>query len=165
MTRNESGFTIIEVVLVLAIAGLIFLVVFLALPALQRSQRDSQRRSDLGRFMSQLETYASNNSGNYPSVAAAEDESATGFAANYLRNDGADFSDPQNDPDGDGSYEIDGDTGTAAPSLSDDADTIVYRLNAACGTSEGTFASGTGNRSVAAMIALENGIAYCQDNR
>lgn len=34
---TKKGFTIIEVVLVLAIAGLIFLMVFLALPALQRS--------------------------------------------------------------------------------------------------------------------------------
>ena len=41
-SENKKGFTIIEVVLVLAIAGLIFLMVFLALPALQRSQRDSQ---------------------------------------------------------------------------------------------------------------------------
>ena len=37
---NKKGFTIIEVVLVLAIAGLIFAMVFIALPALQRSQRD-----------------------------------------------------------------------------------------------------------------------------
>ena len=47
---NKQGFTIIEVVLVLAIAGLIFLTVFLALPALQRSQRDSQRKRDMGLF-------------------------------------------------------------------------------------------------------------------
>ena len=46
---TRGGFTIIEVVLVLAIAGLIFLMVFIALPALQRSQRDTQRRNDLGR--------------------------------------------------------------------------------------------------------------------
>ncbi|MCL2869540.1 prepilin-type N-terminal cleavage/methylation domain-containing protein, partial [Candidatus Saccharibacteria bacterium] len=36
--KTRQGFTIIEVVLVLAIAGLIFLMVFIALPALQRSQ-------------------------------------------------------------------------------------------------------------------------------
>ena len=46
----RGGFTIIEVVLVLAIAGLIFLMVFIALPALQRSQRDTQRRDDIARF-------------------------------------------------------------------------------------------------------------------
>lgn len=41
---QKNGFTIIEVVLVLAVAGLIFLMIFLALPALQRSQRDTQRK-------------------------------------------------------------------------------------------------------------------------
>lgn len=43
---NKKGFTIIEVVLVLAIAGLIFAMVFIALPALQRSQRDHSREND-----------------------------------------------------------------------------------------------------------------------
>lgn len=47
---KQRGFTIIEVVLVLAIAGLIFLVVFLAVPALQASQRNQQRTSDLARL-------------------------------------------------------------------------------------------------------------------
>ena len=47
---QKNGFTIIEVVLVLAVAGLIFLMVFLALPALQRSQRDTQRKSDIARL-------------------------------------------------------------------------------------------------------------------
>ena len=44
MNKDKNGFTIIEVVLVLAIAGLIFLMVFIALPALQRSQRDTQKK-------------------------------------------------------------------------------------------------------------------------
>lgn len=52
MRNSKKGFTIIEVVLVLAIGGLIFLMVFIALPALQRSQRDTQRKDDLARFMS-----------------------------------------------------------------------------------------------------------------
>lgn len=43
---NKKGFTIIEVVLVLAIAGLIFAMVFITLPALQRSQRDHSREND-----------------------------------------------------------------------------------------------------------------------
>ena len=45
--KTKKGFTIIEVVLVLAIAGLIFLMVFVALPQLQSSQRDTQRRQDM----------------------------------------------------------------------------------------------------------------------
>ena len=61
--KKEKGFTIIEVVLVLAIAGLIFLMVFIALPALQRSQRDTQRKNDLARLNTALTSYQSNNKG------------------------------------------------------------------------------------------------------
>ncbi|TAL14013.1 prepilin-type N-terminal cleavage/methylation domain-containing protein [Patescibacteria group bacterium] len=64
--RKEKGFTIIEVVLVLAIAGLIFLMVFIALPALQRSQRDSARKSEVGTVASAITSYQSNNRGSAP---------------------------------------------------------------------------------------------------
>ena len=60
--NTKQGFTIIEVVLVLAIAGLIFLMVFVALPALQRSQRDTARRNDLSRVDTSLVQYQTNNS-------------------------------------------------------------------------------------------------------
>ena len=58
--NNKKGFTIIEVVLVLAIAGLIFLMVFVALPALQRSQRDTARRNDIARVDTSLTQYQTN---------------------------------------------------------------------------------------------------------
>ena len=72
----KGGFTIIEVVLVLAIAGLIFLMVFLALPALQRSQRDSERQRMLGNLTAQVQKYQQNNNGRLPndgSTPAQED--------------------------------------------------------------------------------------------
>ena len=61
--KNRTGFTIIEVVLVLAIAGLIFLMVFIALPALQRSQRDQARRMDVGLVTAAVKNWRSNNRG------------------------------------------------------------------------------------------------------
>ena len=67
--KTKKGFTIIEVVLVLAIAGLIFMMVFLALPALQRAQKDTQRRDDLARFASQITQYQTNNRGRVPNTA------------------------------------------------------------------------------------------------
>ncbi len=60
-SNKQQGFTIIEVVLVLAIAGLIFLTVFLALPALQKSQRDNARKADVGNVVSALQSYLSDN--------------------------------------------------------------------------------------------------------
>ena len=155
LKRNESGFTIIEVVLVLAIAGLIFLVVFLALPQLQRSQRDSQRRSDAGRLLTALETYASNNNGTYPPASEVDD-----FVDAYLTNDDAVFQDPSGND-----YDVTRTTGN--PNLGDvDPDgTVYYGFGRQCAGTEGDFEDGGGNRKVAVMFPLENGIAYCQDNR
>jgi prepilin-type N-terminal cleavage/methylation domain-containing protein len=59
--KQRKAFTIIEVVLVLAIAGLIFLMVFIALPALQRSQRNTRRRQDISRIATAVTDYQANN--------------------------------------------------------------------------------------------------------
>ncbi len=69
INKTRKGFTIIEVVLVLAIAGLIFLMVFIALPALQRSQRDQARKNDVSTIASAVTTYTSNNRGAFPSAS------------------------------------------------------------------------------------------------
>ena len=61
--QQKQGFTIIEVVLVLAVAGLIFLMVFIALPALQRTQRDTQRRNDYSMLSTAVTNYSTNNGG------------------------------------------------------------------------------------------------------
>jgi prepilin-type N-terminal cleavage/methylation domain-containing protein len=64
--RTGKGFTIIEVVLVLAIASMIFLMVFLAVPALQANTRDTARKDDVSKIVAGLASYASNNSGKLP---------------------------------------------------------------------------------------------------
>jgi prepilin-type N-terminal cleavage/methylation domain-containing protein len=59
----KKGFTIIEIVLALAVAGLIFLMVFLALPALQRAQRDKARRQDVSVVAGAIQQWRANNRG------------------------------------------------------------------------------------------------------
>lgn len=66
LKRISRGFTIIEVMIVLAIAGLILAIVFIAVPQLQRSTRDNQRQNIAARIKSEMENYASNNQGVYP---------------------------------------------------------------------------------------------------
>lgn len=66
--QQRRGFTIIEVVLVLAIAALIILMVFIAWPALQRTQRDQARKSDVALIGSTISTFKSNNKGKLPSI-------------------------------------------------------------------------------------------------
>src|SRR6185312_7970966 len=63
---NGEGFTIIEVMIVLAIAGLILLIVFLAVPALQRSSRNTQRKNDAAAVGGAVANFISNNGGTVP---------------------------------------------------------------------------------------------------
>ena len=58
---KKKGFTIIEVALVLAIAGLIFMMVFITLPQVWRTQRDTQRRDDMLTFVQRLKNFQTNN--------------------------------------------------------------------------------------------------------
>jgi prepilin-type N-terminal cleavage/methylation domain-containing protein len=67
---DNKGFTIIEVMIVLAIAGLILLIVFLAVPALQRNARNTSRKSDAGRVASAAANFITNNQGALPTTTA-----------------------------------------------------------------------------------------------
>jgi prepilin-type N-terminal cleavage/methylation domain-containing protein len=89
--NKQKGFTIIEVVLVLAIAALIFLMVFIALPALQRSQRDTQRKADVARVQTAIQNYQSNNRNAIP---ADEDAFNKVLIPKYLTVGGDSFADP-----------------------------------------------------------------------
>lgn len=94
----KKGFTIIEVALVLAIGGLIFLMVFVALPGLRASQRDTSRRSDITKVVDKIKEFQTNNRGGIPSGTgtigyngSASGSSWAGFYHDYL---GENFLDP-----------------------------------------------------------------------
>lgn len=85
---KKRGFTIIEVVLVLAIAGLIFLMVFIALPALQRSQRNTRRREDISRISTAVTQYlASNNKLPFWVDGSGNNVIDYKFVTNYVESD------------------------------------------------------------------------------
>ncbi len=164
--RNQKmatmrGFTIIEVVLVLAIAGLIFLMVFVALPSMQRSQRDTQRREDMARFMTAIQNYQANNSNKLPDLSTE----ATSFMNNYLKQDAGEFVDPSGND-----YVISvttfGENPTVGIDLSSedwDGKTIHYVPGGKC-AGEGKAAKATGSRSYAILYKLEGSGTYCSDN-
>ena len=154
--KTKAGFTIIEVVLVLAIAGLIFMMVFIALPALQRSQRDTQRNSDIGRLQSALNNYQASNRNaiptDGPTTVEGHEEKLTGteapsrgtwayFYDNYLLVGAGGSTDTFADPDGD-PYSLIVDTcGEDGQKVTGDCQNKVQRYNV-------TFdeqASGTGD--------------------
>ena len=72
LKRKTEGFTIIEVLIVLAIAGLILLIVFLAVPALQRNARNSSRKNDASRIATASSNFVNNNNGTQPAATVAD---------------------------------------------------------------------------------------------
>ncbi|MDO5481236.1 MAG: type II secretion system protein [Candidatus Saccharibacteria bacterium] len=172
--NNKSGFTIIEVVLVLAIAGLIFLMVFIALPALQRSQRDTQRRDDMSRLSSQITQYQANNRGQTPkndtttynatgtkydrTTVAANCKSWCSFINNYMLAGGDTF----DDPDGTAYTITDhGDiTGNVAVTVTSMDHSIHIYHKAKCAGE--TVEPATGTRQLAIRYKLEGAGTYCE---
>lgn len=68
---KDKGFTLIEVVIVMAIGALIILVVVQAIGSARKAQRDSERKQDTARFTALLESYKAN-VGSYPATASVE---------------------------------------------------------------------------------------------
>lgn len=77
--RREEGFTIIEVMIVLAIAGLIILVVLLAVPALQRNSRNTTIKNDAAAVAGAINEYQSINNGKMPTnvVSSTSEDTVT----------------------------------------------------------------------------------------
>lgn len=170
-----KGFTIIEVVLVLAIAGLIMLMVFIALPALQRSQRDTQRKNDFSRFMSQLESYQANNRNALPattvsSVAGALNANKSnitandgwgGFYKNYLLAGTDDFADPDGEPYSIAKGDITKGNEAQNATFPNNHNIYVY-IQGECNGE--TVKKSTGTRKVAITYKLEGGGVACYNN-
>ncbi len=137
---NTRGFTIIEVVLVLAIAALIFLMIFIALPALQRGQRDAARKSDVGTIAAAVNSYRSNHRNALPDESSDLDE--------YL--------DDLNQITG--TIDVDDGVNSSEETL----DTATVYVGAECNDDNDAVDSDS-DRMAAVRTELENGGTYCQE--
>ena len=152
LSNTKKGFTIIEVLIVLAIAGLILLIVFLAVPALQRNSRNTQRTEDASRILGAAQEVINNNNGQTTAVTAANVTAAAGNLAFYT-----------------GSYL----TVTAGPAVvtnSTTKDTMVLYKAAKCSSMTngmGAVSDGPTSRKMALTFSVEtgNGTALrCQES-
>lgn len=147
-TKDQKGFTIIEVVLVLAIAGLIFLMVFIALPALQRNQRDTQRRNDLSRVQTAIQNFQTNNRNALPTF---DDD----FITSYLTTGGDTFTDPNGND-----YHFK--AGSDPKAFNKESSDIYVTKGAVCNGED--VETGQGNNKVALQYKLEGGGVACVNN-
>lgn len=131
---SGKGFTLIEVVIVLAIAGLIFVIIFLAVSSAQRARRDNARQDAANRLMAAAEQSASNNNGAYP---------ANGW-------NGAGFFNNTGNPDAGGGAWV---FNAVTPAVG----TLVFDTGTTC-------AGAASARVARVRTLLEGGAIYCRDN-
>jgi prepilin-type N-terminal cleavage/methylation domain-containing protein len=160
--NNQNGFTIIEVLIVLAIAGLILLVVFLAVPALQRNAHNTTKKSDVASLLGGMTEYATNNSGALPAPQGAGAPGpkytigvASGGAAGINAVDVK-----LGNYDGTG-VSITNTAPTSTPTTT--VDSVVIYEKATCQGNLPTVAGATA-RSFAALYQLEGGATQCSSS-
>lgn len=159
---NKKGFTLIEVVLVLAIGGLIFLLAFLAFQQATKNRRDSQRRSDASRVISEIENAKGDAGG-----TSFNDKGTLGtFVVNYLG--GSTTADGGKFTSNNITYEIDYANTAPTDDMSSSTGFMSvgrgYKCSGATmvGTGAGGAATATGDYAV--LAKLEKGIV-CRDNQ
>jgi prepilin-type N-terminal cleavage/methylation domain-containing protein len=157
--HKQKGFTIIEVLIVLAIAGLIMLVVFLAVPALQRNARNTQRSNDVASILGAVNEFTNNNNGLLPDTATV--------AAGTLTVSNAATTGTNNVTTKLGYYKVAGNVsvsatapGTTGANTSTTSTVIIY-TGADCNTI-GTQAINGQSRSIAATYTLEATAKECK---
>ncbi len=82
-SKMKKGFTLIEIVIVLAIAALIMVVVFFAVSGAQRGQRNDARQQLASRTLAAMATVRGNNNGSL-SFGASGNDSIVANQASYL---------------------------------------------------------------------------------
>lgn len=161
---GQDGFTIIEVLIVLAIAGLIMVVVFLAVPALQRSSRNNALNTDANNILTQVGSFSSDNNGTLPTGAtltAGSSVSITGAAGSNPETAKVDS--------GVSAVAVNSATPLAATTTNTGAVEVVTGTNAVCNsTDSGLGAAGTASpRAYVILYVAESGsgnITKCVGN-
>lgn len=93
LKQRQSGFTIVELLIVIVIIGILATLVIVTFSGVQQKARDSERKTDINAIAGQLEAgYA--NKGYYPTVAGLN--SATTRSDLEIRIDLKAFADPKN---------------------------------------------------------------------
>lgn len=148
-SQKDKGFTIIEVMIVLAIAGLILLIVFLAVPALQRSSRNTQRKSDVGRIGSAATTVLSNNNNVLADLTTASLQNEVGTSLSYYQQSGISVA-----------------AGVALVTNATTTNTVIVYTGAVCAAmagGQGATTTGAQNTSLAITYSTETGGAADKD--
>lgn len=151
LKKKTEGFTIIEVLIVLAIAGLILLIVFMAVPALQRNSRNTQRKNEVASALGAVSEFVSNNNGKLPVTSGNFNTVFSGSNVDFRAYDATNVS-----------YNYSGTARGAALTISNLEGLVIYNFAKCTPGAQTMEVSGTSSRSVAALYMVETSGAPAQ---
>ncbi len=179
---KDHGFTIIEVLIALAIGGLIMVITIQTAAHVQRSQRDSSRQRIVNSVKSEMDDYAKNNKGVYPLITDGQNNyygqlcnaNTTGcwsnFVTKYIQNH-VDINDPSTGtPDintTDNTHGVPQPYSNSGNTLPGGPGEVAVIYGAKCAGEDVSAVGDNSNRSVnfAVVIGLErSGTKFCADN-
>ncbi|NDC21795.1 type II secretion system protein [bacterium] len=143
---KAKGFTIVEVLFVLAIGGLILMMVFLAIPAINRWNNNSKRKADVSAILQAVSDYRLQNMGRFPDTTNPLTFPALSiYVATNVTIKIPIVSGLNTDPN----------------SVTDSSKIYIYN-NALCDTTTtGKFIAG-GSRDIVALYALDPSMSQCR---
>lgn len=80
----KQAFTLVELMLVIAIIGIMSTIIAVSYPSYLKRARDTQKKSDLKQYQVALETYANKNNSLYPSFTGITNLSAAALCTTAL---------------------------------------------------------------------------------
>lgn len=86
LKRKQSGFTIVELLIVIVVIGILAAIVITTFTGVQKKGRDADRKSDINAIYSQLEVYFAQE-GKYPTLAQLQDDDFRNDNMKGLSND------------------------------------------------------------------------------
>lgn len=151
---KSRGFTIIETLIVLAIAGLILLLIFMLLPVLERNGRNNQRQQDVSAILAAVSHYELNNTGGFPQTCGTTAANLCGLTGGPLAYAKLTFYDDTTA----GLVTINQLVSTSpAPNLVIISDTVEVYNYSKCGTSSSSPPVSAGFNNFVVLYALETG--------
>lgn len=153
-SNKSGGFTILETVIVLAIGGLMLLMVFYMIPALQRNSRNTTRKNDVAIILDKLASFQLNHSGAMP---ASTDDFLANAKLNYYNKSSITFFDSlTNTYPTDITIVATNGGVVSAPEENNSSDKVViYNYRKCNDTLSASVSSAAGFRDVIALYGIE----------
>ena len=152
--RKSEGFTIIEVMIVLAIAGLIILIVLLAVPALQRNSRNTQRKDAASQILTSVSNNISNNNGTLPANLAALKLAIVDYKPGFYPTANVYY--------GSSTPTVASSVGVAGNASTVGTENVIYLKGYTCGANNAPTTTGASSRSYVVVYAVESGSSVAE---